>query len=234
MSRSSLEHPNILDLLPAYALGCLDEDEKALVAEHLAVCSACREELRSYEHLVDRLALAAPDAEPSPALKQRLMAQLSPAPPGAQPRRSGRFRLPRLSPVWRVAALAAVFLLVLGGFALGWQALNPPPSQVVELRGTEITPQARGVLKIENERHARLTVTGLPPLDESKQYQLWLIEPDGKRYSGGVFSVASDGSATLQISLPHPPESYSAVGITIEPAGGSPGPTGDKVLGGDF
>jgi anti-sigma-K factor RskA len=59
---------------------------------------------------------------------------------------------------------------------------------------------------------------------------LWLIQ-DGQRTSGGVFSVSDEGYGSLWISSPEPLATYSAFGITIEPAGGSPGPTGDKVLG---
>jgi anti-sigma-K factor RskA len=29
-------------------------------------------------------------------------------------------------------------------------------------------------------------------------------------------------------------DAYTDFGVTVEPAGGSPGPTGDKVLGGSF
>lgn len=76
-------------------------------------------------------------------------------------------------------------------------------------------------------------VDGLPKLDESQQYQLWLIK-DGERTSGGVFSVTSSGYGWVYVRTPDPLASYQAAGITIEPAGGSPGPTGDKVLGGNL
>jgi anti-sigma-K factor RskA len=35
----------------------------------------------------------------------------------------------------------------------------------------------------------------------------------------------------VQVVAPQPLDTYSALGITIEPAGGSPAPTGPKVLG---
>ncbi len=81
--------------------------------------------------------------------------------------------------------------------------------------------------------HGSLVVDGLPLLDESQQYQLWLIR-DGVRTSGGVFSVYDEGYGLLKIDAPDPLISYQAAGITIEPAGGSPGPTGERVLGGDL
>ena len=81
--------------------------------------------------------------------------------------------------------------------------------------------------------HGTLVVDGLPPLDASQQYQLWLIQ-DGQRTSGGIFSVDGEGYGSLWITSPKPLISYQAVGITVEPAGGSPAPTGERVLGGEL
>lgn len=63
----------IIELLPGYALGCLDEAERIAVSEHLAICSACRAEVRAYQAIVTQLALTVPEADPPPNLKQRLM-----------------------------------------------------------------------------------------------------------------------------------------------------------------
>ena len=77
---------------------------------------------------------------------------------------------------------------------------------------------------------ATLTITNLPPLTTEQQYQLWLIH-DGQQDSGAVFSVDDEGWAEVTIDAQRPLTSYGAFGITIEPAGGSPGPTGQRVLG---
>lgn len=66
----STEH--VIDLLSAYALNCLETDELAQVTAHLADCPTCRAELQAYQQLTGDLALAAPDAAPSPALRQKL------------------------------------------------------------------------------------------------------------------------------------------------------------------
>jgi anti-sigma-K factor RskA len=49
-----------------------------------------------------------------------------------------------------------------------------------------------------------------------------------------VFSVDEEGYANLSIKSEMPLSGYDRFGITIEPFGGSLGPTGDKVLGGDL
>jgi anti-sigma-K factor RskA len=103
--------------------------------------------------------------------------------------------------------------------------------QTIPLAGTETAPQATGLIVISADgEHGTLVADGLATLGQDQQYQLWLIK-DGERTSGGVFSVNQEGYGSLWVESPQPLSSYSAFGITIEPAGGSPGPTGNKVLG---
>ena len=91
-----------------------------------------------------------------------------------------------------------------------------------------------GYLMVFNdEKYGTLVVEHAPPLEPGKQYQLWLTK-DGKRTDGGVFSVGKNGYGVLYVWAKEPLDSFSEFGVTIEPEGGSPGPTGEKVLGGDL
>jgi len=234
---------HVLDLLPAYTLDCLDEDETVLVSEHLAVCADCRAELQAYQSTVDQLALAQSEVAPPPNLRTQLMTRVQPSPFPSQPRLSWwdslAIFLRRTAPAWGVAGLLVILILGVSNFWLR-QQLNQqaePQTEImrtVALSGTAVVPDASGLVVISLDgEHGTLVVDGLPPLDESHQYQLWLIE-DGQRQSGGVFSVDQEGYGALWVSSPEPLSNYSAIGITIEPAGGSPGPTGDKVMGGSL
>jgi anti-sigma-K factor RskA len=49
-----------------------------------------------------------------------------------------------------------------------------------------------------------------------------------------VFSVSKEGYGALTVAAEQPLNIYSALGITVEPRGGSPGPTGEKVMGGSL
>ncbi len=232
-------HDHIIELIPAYALGVLDADESAVVIQHLGGCTACRAELAAYESVVDALPLAAPQIDPSPALKERLLEQIqaSPAPKTAVPPASPWQRSIAdyiqeflAGPRWQPALALAVIVLLAGAFFI-WQQAGPTPLNQVELTATDAAPDAHGLIAIAaNGRDATLTVAGLPALPPEKQYQLWLIE-DGQRDSGAVFSVNADGSADVTVDSERPLTEYSAFGVTIEPAGGSPGPTGERVLG---
>lgn len=238
---------HIAELLPAYALDCLDEDELIAVSEHLAVCDVCRVQLRAYEATVGRLALAAPQAAPPPELRARLLERIQPPPTGtiAQPRStwwaSWLVSMRRTSPLWVAAALILVVLLGLSNLWL-WQRLNQLAAaqhpagvmRTIVLSGTEAVPAASGLIVISLDgHHGTLVVDRLPPLTESQQYQLWLIE-DGRRDNGGVFSVSEAGYGALWLDSVAPLSNYTGFGITIEPAGGSSGPTGPKVLGGSL
>jgi anti-sigma-K factor RskA len=143
----------------------------------------------------------------------------------------------RSVPAWGVVSLVVVAVLVVGNLWLGGglggpqDEIEPGVLRTINLTGTEAAPEATGLLVVSLDgEHGTLVVDGLAALGEEQQYQLWLIQ-DGQRTSGGVFSVSEEGYGSLWISSPEPLSSYSTFGITIEPAGGSPGPSGDKVLG---
>ena len=237
------EHKEIIDLIPAYALNSLDAEDAEKVNRHLASCAACQAELAAFASIVNVLPLAAPDIEPSAQLKDRLMQRIQQATteetavsrvPKSHTQTSWQQFTTALSdfmagPRRRPVAVLVVFVLLLGSF-LVWRQLNPPVNQFV-LTPTEIAPGAEGVIEVVgNGRQATLIVNDLPQLDADRQYQLWLIK-EGQRENGGVFSVNANGWQNVTIDATQPLVNYAAFGITIEPAGGSPGPTGERVLG---
>lgn len=102
----------------------------------------------------------------------------------------------------------------------------------VILRGDAPAPQAAGTLTLAPDRpEAFLVADGLPPLPPGKTYQLWFLH-DGQRESGGLFILEPDGEGVTVVRLARPLADYQAVEVTVEPAGGSPGPTGPRVMGG--
>jgi hypothetical protein len=140
---------------------------------------------------------------------------------------------------WGIVGLLLIVGLAISNLALWQQMTNLRATtealafRFVPLASTDVTPGADGVLIINGRgTHGTLVVDNLPELDEAHQYQLWLIK-DGERTSGGVFSVSKDGYGAMWVRSPLPLGVYTSFGITIEPEGGSPSPTGDKVLGGD-
>lgn len=235
---------HLSELLPAYALDILDESEARTVSSHLAGCDSCRAELHAYRQVVEEMPLAMAQADPPVYLKEKILKQAasSEKSPVAQPSKNWwqdlKSRLLPAAPLLGMVSLVLIILLGASNLFL-WQRLNQVQTDhnrlaTVPLMGTDLIPGATGMLVISADgEHGTLVVDGLPVLDPSQQYQLWLIK-DGQRTSGGVFSVDEEGYGSLWISSVEPLASYQGVGITIEPSGGSPAPTGERVLGGEL
>jgi anti-sigma-K factor RskA len=240
---------HIIDLIPAYALDCLDPQEAQIVAAHLADCSECRQELRAYQDIVADLPLAVPQFDPPAGLKDKILARASRQTPSdsgstgvfawlSRPIQHALATLSR-SPGFALASLALVIVLVAVNILLVNQIVRQNQAQrdglkTLALAGTDNAPGAHGLIVISADgEDGTLVVDGLTELGSDQEYQLWLIR-DGERDSGGTFTVGEDGYGGRWVYSPQPLGSYQAFGITIEPAGGSPGPTGPKVLGGEF
>ena len=84
------------ELIAVYALGALSVEERQAVERHLAVCDTCRALAADAEATARVLPFAAEPVEPSPQVKQRLLARIeadkattnATVRPGAQSRRA--------------------------------------------------------------------------------------------------------------------------------------------------
>ena len=261
---------DVLESLAAYALGALEVEERAEVEAHLEGCARCRRQLHTYTEAAAALGEGAPQVEPPPELRQRLLERAAALGPATRPRQ----RLPRwplLAPPSAAAVAAGVLLLALlatqvvllrsigelrrqnaqltaqlaevtAQSALLGEALQlqrsvvylsaAPGTTVATLRGDAL-PQAYGMFMLSASGRVGYLVAGnLEPPPQGRVYQAWLIQ-DGQRTSGGTFQPDASGWAVLPIRAREEGDTlarYQALGVTVEPAGGSPGPTGERVL----
>ncbi|MWB99471.1 anti-sigma factor [Agromyces seonyuensis] len=145
----------------------------------------------------------------------------------------------RWSPVAVIAAVAAVFVLIAGGVALGaaWTGPNGWNAQrqlqaildAEDAQTATTTATDGGELELvwsEEDGSAAVRVESLPAPAEGSTYELWFIGGDGAR-SAGTFEPASDGSAwrVLEGEM----SAGDVVGVTVEPDGGSVQPTTDPI-----
>jgi anti-sigma-K factor RskA len=110
--------------------------------------------------------------------------------------------------------------------------LPKSPSNVitVSLRGTNVEPSAHGQLIADpKEQSAVLIISGLPKLEANKTYQVWLISAGGP-VSAGLLTVDENGQGVVVVTSDESISSFQSLGISIEPEGGSPQPTGDIVV----
>src|SRR4030042_2637096 len=111
----SLEIESLVrDLLPGYALDILTDEDTTLVAEHLALCASCREELARLQLVVDNLPLALVQSTPPPALKNKILAAIHPREasttqslqPALWPQMRSFMR--RSAPAWAIAIIGVL------------------------------------------------------------------------------------------------------------------------------
>lgn len=235
------------DLAPLHALDALDDVERRRFERHLATCDRCTATVAELRATAAELADAVA-VEPPPALRARVLAEVAGTPQvpggaattGAPGGAAGAGRRPsaehaRWRPAAALAAAAAVLALVLGG---GWVVtdLADERDRAQELAAVLAAPDAR-TATLEGEPGATLRVVWSPEADaavvvgagladpgEGRVYELWALAPDGPR-SAGLFEPGDDGIVRRRLDLPAEPA--GGWGVTIEPAGGSPQPTGD-------
>ncbi|MEU8465145.1 anti-sigma factor [Streptomyces sp. NPDC029003] len=230
-------------LAAAYALGALEDGERKAFDAHMDACEACRQEAAEFEETAARLAAAV--AQPPPAaLKAQVMAaidgvrQLPPRIPttasASVPALGGMLRRRALP----LALAASVVAAALGGVAV-WQEQNgrdlqqqarQVQQQLDAVSTVLAAPDARTahgraangavttVVASARQNRAVFTAGNLPAPGAGKTYQLWLDHGGTMRPAG---FIDHDGTVVLTGS----PADAGAVGLTLEPTGGSPQPT---------
>lgn len=90
-------------------------------------------------------------------------------------------------------------------------------------------PEAVAALTMQpGEASATLNVANLPPLDEGMVYQAWLIAGETP-ISAGTFVVDAAGAASHTLAGGLPPQ-IDAIGVSLEPEGGSQTPTPGNII----
>jgi anti-sigma factor RsiW len=221
----------------AYALDALDPEERAAFEQHLAECPQCAEEVRGFEETAARLGDAA--SVPVPAhLRDAVLDQVRRTPqerPVVVPLRRRR----RLAGSLAAAAVAAA---VLGGVTVyavdqhrDAEQLRVQRSELDEVLGapdaTFATAPVKGggIVKVvvsPRTDRAVMVLSQLPALDEEHDYQMWTQVGD-EMVSAGV--VPRDEHGRVGTHLMEGVDEVSAVALTVEPAGGSDGPSSDPI-----
>jgi hypothetical protein len=188
-----------VEMLGAYSLGILDEDERRSIDEHLAQCEQCRGELASLQQTVGLLAtvpaewVAPAGVGPDDMVLHRTLRTVRAG------RSQGRTRL-----VTAVAA-AAVGLVALSGVTgliVGRETAPGGPVEVAQdppgtlrLTGTDASTGAAMTATIRpaaNWVRLKADVTGVP---EGTRCRLVVVSKSGARESVGSWEVSKKGAA---------------------------------------
>ncbi|UFN42791.1 anti-sigma factor [Nocardioides okcheonensis] len=227
-------------LTGAYAVDALDELERARFEQHLSACEDCRAEVAELRETAALLADTTA-VEPPASLRSSVLAgisQVRPLPPevpsaapAADDTHGGRRR-------WAPFLVAAALALVFGVGAAVTQPWAGPEGG--NLTAAEQVLQADDAKKVVHDLGAagRATVTWSKSQDravittedmvgapDGKDYELWFVGPDGSFTPAGLMPDAPDQTVVLDGTT----VDAAAVGITVEPDGGSEQPTSDPI-----
>ncbi|MCP3817184.1 anti-sigma factor [Streptomyces sp. A3M-1-3] len=235
-------------LTGAYALHALAPDERAEFERHLQDCPSCAQEVRELTATASRLGMAM-TVTPPPALKDQVMRRISAErqdPPWVAQharRHGGAHRGRTLSRFALAACVAAA--AAFGGIAI-WQhqaaedardQARQSRQQASALAAVLAAPDARTstgkladgatgtVVVSRSQNKAAFLASGLPKPPSGKVYQLW-FDDGGTMRPAGLMEPSADSGAML---MDGPVGSAAGMGITVEPAGGSPQPTSDPL-----
>ncbi|USQ85920.1 anti-sigma factor [Streptomyces phaeoluteigriseus] len=224
----------------AYVLHALPPAERAAFENHLAGCADCRAEVAAYQEITARLAEAEATTVP-PHLRARTLDIISRTTQDRPRHRPASHRSLRLA---LAASMATAALL--GGVA-AWQYSHADDARTqaaqahtasraftdvvtapdATLHTEKLTGGGRASVVVSRaESRTVFAADGLPALSEDKVYELWYAAEAGDLRPAGLLpGTARQTSRALQGPL----AGAVAVGITIEPAGGSRQPTTDPL-----
>ena len=230
----------IHELTAGYALDALDADERSAYEAHLRDCESCQQELASFYETSEALAVAASGPAPSPALRERILADVRAEP--AQNVVPLESRRRRTAPVLgAVAAIAAVVALALGLWGSSLSSdLDETRAALARARAASAVvadPNARtvdlaegsGRLVVDASGRAALVLSDLGPAPSGRTYQAWIIEGDNPIPAGvfpgedGLDVVLVDGDVA----------DGEVVAVTVEKAGGAKTPNLPPIVASD-
>lgn len=207
-----MEEELMHELAAGYALDALSPDEARAFERHLSRCPRCQADVAAFTETAASLAYAAPPAVRPAALRGRILSAAAGERAPVVPLR------PRWAyPVAAAAAVAACAAIGLGVWAAGLQSQlsHHAALRALVLRG------ARGSLVVGHDGEAALVVSGLTPAPTGKTYEMWVLRGTSAR-PAGLFAARG---ATTAVRLSARVATGERVGVTLEPAGGSPQPT---------
>jgi anti-sigma-K factor RskA len=111
--------------------------------------------------------------------------------------------------------------------------LAHPDARSALLQGLPAAPQARGrVVWNPGTQEAVLIASGLDPAPPGKGYEVWVIAETAP-VPAGVFQVDPEGRVVIRLPVLADTARVKTFAITLEPAAGTPAPTGPMVLAGN-
>lgn len=226
---------SVHELAPFYVLDALDDEERIAFESHLLGCAECRRQVAELDPGVEALARSTAEPPP-PAMKAEVMAAVdAERGDGGGERPQSEVTPIRLRAPMVVASLVAVAAALAIVFGVGPGSSDPSQSidsilAAADRSVVEIDSDVAAFVElvyVPDEQSGVFLANGMDPLPEGRTYQLWLIDTEGP-VSAGTFEPDEGGAARVLLDGEIRPG--LTLGLTMEPSGGSPAPTGDILL----
>jgi len=110
------------------------------------------------------------------------------------------------------------------------QVFLAPDLARVDLAGQSPAPGASARAFWSRRRGMVFAAASLPALPANKTYQVWVVADAQPPISAGLIEPDAEGNAITVFKTPEDIPTPKVLAVTLEPAGGVPQPTGEKVL----
>jgi anti-sigma-K factor RskA len=240
-----MNRDELLELIPAYVLGALEEHERKMVENLLETDTKAQQLLLEYETVTAVLPFATPKHSAPAHLKADLRQRL------AMRQAEGITSVGEANAVSRIlpfpyrvllSTIVATIVLILGVALFTKQAPSVEPTKVprglllyneiveqANFQHFEVTPtgadEATGELVVSADgSQAVLRIAKLPTIAENERYQLWLAQENSVQSGGLFYWPTGHGPYYIIMPLEETIDQYIRFGMSIEPENGSPYP----------
>ena len=210
-------HPE--ELLDAYVLNALDEEEMVQVEAHLEDCVQCRETVAELQRATTRLGMSVARQEAPGGLLTRIMGALEPVAPTYAPAKEVRASFWSWSRTFSILApIAAAVVVALFSVSVVMNVRISDRTEVLEQENATLTAQLAQSAQVESQAVEQVAET----VQQLRTTNYWLANPTnqsvtleppgGAGESRGVLLVSSDGRRAMLLlsgmTKPSPSSSY--------------------------
>jgi hypothetical protein len=245
---TAYEHEEVKMMVAAYAIGAVPEEEMPAIRDHILSCGVCMAEADAYAATASALALTVEPAPLPPGFADRVLEQVRPPQTERVPTKRSWSLFPRVA----LGALALAAVVLTGGLIDARNDAEAARRRLVALEeqaerneaalsafvhsdeGMRLEGSSGAVAQmVPTPAGATLAVAGLPEAPEGHVYQLWLVrgacgdQEPCTHESGGLFDV-DEGLVVVQVD--RSVRNFAGAAVTLEPEGGSEGPTSEPLL----
>ncbi len=236
------------EYLLSYISNTLSESDKEIFEVHMQTCDSCREDYKELSESWEALQFDFEDQDVPKSLKKEVFSFIF-----MDDDKEQKLSVTDKLVAWKndlksqfrpLTSSLIIMLLIVTTILMYVNSWSGNEVQDASSRQAEIITslqlktddaqmnEASGYAYVVQQDDAKkliIQVDGLPKLEGTETYQVWLLK-DSQRLNAGIFNTNETGSGVLVHTLPKE-ESFDQIGITKEPKLNNTQPEGIKMVG---